>query len=412
MKKFLTLLSVLILGFVLVACNPKKEDNDLPNKYIADNQYTDYAIEQLIKINEVLSNDADHEKYPNMLQHTRGNGVANLWDFGAYFTSVIKTYKITQTNEIKAYYDKAFDDLEWYRATNRSDDHLVYASQNGDEVPAFYDDNVWLVIGLLESYEFTKNQDHLEMAEAIQAWIYESWQSAFGGGLLWREFHADPNWNEKITRNVCINAPAAYAAARFYQLTGNKYHLDWAEQIFEWTKEHLFDTDLNVYLDSIDENGNVDRMIFTYNSGVMISAASLLYEITENVEYQKHAILNIVGARQVMSKPHIREDIEGDFYKDNTWFNMYLFQGFLDATRYLDDTTKAHEAMQAAMQAFDFVYPRYKDYYGLALQEWNASGLSQARKAEFRPATLYAAGNLESMTVFAEYVHENSKLFK
>lgn len=412
MKKIFSLLFVAFLSLGLVACNKEKTTPKTEDTFIANNIYTDYAVEQLKKINEHISYDENHEEYPNMIRHTKDGDIANLWDFGAYFTGVIKTYKITQTEEIQAYYDQAFSDLEWYKALNRDDDYLVYSSKNGNEVPAFYDDNVWLVIGLLESYEYTKNEEHLKMAEDIQEWIYDSWQTAFGGGLLWREFHADPTWDEKISRNTCINAPAAYAAARFYQLTGSDYHLEWAEQIFTWTEEHLFDTQLNVYLDNIDEFGNVENMIFTYNSGVMISAASLLYNLTNNDHYQDHALLNIAGAKDVMSKKHMRNDIEGDFYKDNTWFNMYLFQGYLDATRYLDETELAHQNMQEAIKAFNFVYPRYKDYHGLALQEWDASNLTQSRQESFRPASLHAAGNLESMTVFAEYYRENPELLK
>ena len=69
------------------------------------------------------------------------------------------------------------------------------------------------------------------MQKKVQEWIYASWQTAFGGGLLWREFpkNEDP---AVISRNTCINAPAAYAAARFYQLTESQSHLNWAKKNF------------------------------------------------------------------------------------------------------------------------------------------------------------------------------------
>lgn len=410
MKKILIILTI-SLSFVLVACNQNNSTIDDEVPVIENNQYTEYAMEQLKQINEHLRHDSNHLLFPDMLVHTSNNGVANLWDFSAYFTAVIRAYKINKTDEVKVYFDQAMSDLEWYRARNREDDHLVYASQNGNETPAFYDDNVWLVIGLLDAYELTENNLYLDMAEKIQKWIYESWQTAFGGGLLWREFPPteDP---AVISRNTCINAPAAYAAARFYQLTGSESHLNWSKKIFKWTQEYLYDTSLHVYVDNINQLGQVEKMLFTYNTGVMISAAALLYDITKEVHYQEHALEIIEGGRVILSKPHLNPSVKGDFYKDNTWFNLYFYQGLLDATRYLDDTEIAHTYMKNAMDSFDFSYPRFKDPFGLALEKWDASQRHLTENPNYRAATLYASGNLESMGIFAEYVNENSELFK
>lgn len=415
MKKVLLIIT-LIFSLLLVSCNTNDTDNNgndgnnNGNEEI-DNYFVDYATEQLIKLNDTLRLPSSNALFPDMLQHVEGRGVANLWDFSAYFTAVIRAYKVNPTSEVKAYYDQAMRDLGWYESTNRDDNHLVYASNNGRETPAFYDDNVWLVIGLLDAYEMTNDNELLEMAESVQAWIYESWQTAFGGGLLWREFGpgTDP---AEISRNTCINAPAAYAAARFYQLTESQDHLNWAKRIFKWTKDYLFDSTLNVYLDNINQLGQVNSMIFTYNTGVMISAAALLYHITDDVAYQEHALLLIDGGQQILSKKHINPTIEGDFYKDNTWFNLYIYQGYLDATRYLDDTELAHKNMRGAIQSFNFSYPKYKDHNGLALEKWDATGYTQAQSSDFKAATLYASGTLESIGIFAEYFNENSDLFK
>ena len=67
--------------------NTRKEDgNNGDNQpFIVDNQYTDYAIEQLKNINEHLRHDNSHLLFPDMLAHTAGNHVANLWDFWCIF---------------------------------------------------------------------------------------------------------------------------------------------------------------------------------------------------------------------------------------------------------------------------------------------------------------------------------------
>lgn len=52
----------------------------------------------------------------------------------------------------------------------------------------FFDDNAWLVFGLLEMYAARQDEALLDKAEQVQAFIYSGWQEDLGGGLLWREF--------------------------------------------------------------------------------------------------------------------------------------------------------------------------------------------------------------------------------
>ena len=113
-----------------------------------DGTLEDKAMEQFGLLDQYLrlSNKTLSENRSKMSR-------ANLWTYSAYFTTVNQIYMMNPSDENKKLLDDAQTELEWYIATNREDDHLVYASQNGNETPAFFDDNVWLVIGWLNSYK-------------------------------------------------------------------------------------------------------------------------------------------------------------------------------------------------------------------------------------------------------------------
>lgn len=411
MKKRISILLLLLFAIVLVACKNNENGNGNGNgdgEPPIIEKWEEYAR----KASNHLENINAHLRNPltNQLLHRSDVpiGVANLWDFSAYFTAVIKTYKINRTPAIKKLFDEALEELEWYRSTNRNDDHLVYASQNGNEEPAFYDDNVWLVIGLLEAYEYTNDVSLLEKAELIQKWIYEGWQDEVGGGLLWREFPESNPPNEK-ERNTCINAPAAYAAARFYELTGSESHLTWAKKIYNWTKETLLDPVYGVYMDNIKNSGEINRTHWSYNSGVMISAAALLFEITEEAVYEEDAISLIENTRNVFGSTHISPAVEGEFFQDNAWFRVYLFQGFLDAVRYLDNNETAIDVMENVIKGFDFADKNHRDKFDFIVDNWNGRGIENVHDENYFVASLRTSGNLESITIFAEYLLEKGE---
>ena len=42
---------------------------------------------------------------------------------------------------------------------------LFMHQKNGEEIPPFYDDNVWLVIGLIKGYTLTNDEQQLDKAK-------------------------------------------------------------------------------------------------------------------------------------------------------------------------------------------------------------------------------------------------------
>lgn len=355
--------------------------------------YFKIANEQLKLIGEKLVNENGE------LIYKKKDSIASLWDYSAYFTAVIKAYKIDRNN--RDILDATLERLEWYLSKNRKDDYLVYASLAGEETPVFYDDNVWLAIGFLELYEIDRNELHLEKAQKIMKFIMNSWQEHLGGGLLWREFPKSLDKAKKV-RNTCINAPASYALARLSQLTNIKEYLYDSIKVYNWTKKVLKDPNSNLYFDNISETNVIEETKWSYNVGVMISAGSLLYHLTEDITFYNDAINSIKSSYKLMFKGH--EDNSKHMYvDDHPWFRVYLFQGYVDAYQYLDDDD-VEVVFNKVLEGFNYLYKKYQPDNQLLINDWSL--LPEKNSVD---NSLFASGNLESVCLFTEFLNLKRK---
>ncbi|MEO7719995.1 MAG: glycoside hydrolase family 76 protein [Capsulimonas sp.] len=134
----------------------------------------------------------------------------------------------------------------------------------------YYDDNEWLVLGLVEAYEATKNPNFLKKARATQKFVLSGWDSKLDGGVYWKL--------DRKSKNTCSNTPASAAALRLYQVGHDKAQLSWALKIRKWTKDKLQDSD-GLYWDNIDLKGKVEKTKWTYNTGLAIRTDVLLYQM-------------------------------------------------------------------------------------------------------------------------------------
>ena len=350
---------------------------------------------------------------------------ANLWTYGAYFTAVTKLYLADKTDANKQLVLDSISELDWYRAKKRSDDHLVYASKGGDETPAYYDDNIWIVIGFLQAYEGLENSEYLDKAKQIMEWIYTGWDTKGPkpGGIYWREFPSDTPL-DKLQRNTCINGPAAWANAWLYQITGTEKYLQWAIRIYDWTKAVLYNSNDKLFSDNIKANGNYDYWQFTYNTGTMISAASYLYEITNEVKYKNDVLEYIEGTQNTTLNDHflILFDVpkekadesrnyemskpisDGDFYKDNPWFRVYLFQGFLDAMKRVDPNIGIY--LERSKRALIYGLENQIDAKGFLAEDWVSVDHNKGYGDNWGSSsikTLNAVGNVENIVIFDLY---------
>ena len=188
----------------------------------------------------------------------------------------------------------------------------------------FYDDNVWIALDFIDLYLATKHKKYLKRAQQVWQFIISGNDSVLGGGIYWCE-------QKKESKNTCSNAPTAVLALKLYRATKRQSYLDKAMELYEWTRSNLYDRKEHLYSDNINLKGRISGAKYSYNTGQMLQAAVLLYEMTGKESYLSEAgtLVDACAAR-FMSK---RED--GYCLKlDNIWFDAILLRGILEYARF------------------------------------------------------------------------------
>ena len=163
-----------------------------------------------------------------------------------------------------------FDGLQnyWDPASPVPGYNAYCSGPNGTD--KYYDDNEWMVLGLVEAYQDTHDPRFLQRARDTQRFVLSGWDDVLGGGIYWKLDHK--------SKNTCSNAPAAAAALRLDQVGGDKDQLAWALKIKTWLNGKLQDGD-GLYWDNINLQGDIQKAKWTYNTALMIRANILLFQL-------------------------------------------------------------------------------------------------------------------------------------
>lgn len=145
----------------------------------------------------------------------------------------------------------------------------------------YYDDNAWMVMALVESYEITGNPKWLERAKESLKYVLSGEDEKLGGGIYWKE-------REKTSKNTCSNGPSAAACLAVFRHTHEQKLLEKAKTLYSWTKKTLQAPD-GLYWDNIQLGGKIDRTKWSYNSALMLRTSKELAAITHEPSYVRDA---------------------------------------------------------------------------------------------------------------------------
>jgi len=146
----------------------------------------------------------------------------------------------------------------------------------------YYDDNAWISMSLLETYELTHDAKDLELAKECYEFATGCEDDKLGGGLYWHEGNAK-------SKNACTSGPAMLAALQLYRITRDETYLKTAERLYDWQRKTLQDTDGLVFDNINVPSGRLSKAKLTYNSGTLIRAAVELYQATNDKKYLEEA---------------------------------------------------------------------------------------------------------------------------
>ena len=254
------------------------------------------------------------------------SGSAALWGYGAILTAVSEAAIIDPYNSTTK--ERSLGIVEGLEAYRMPRDKRYYTSNQFYGGEPYYDDNAWIVLGLLYLGKAYNNEEYYQMSREILDYVLSG--ESPDGGIYWKE--------SVVSRNVCSTGPGIVGALLHYQHKKQDVLLNTAKRLYEWCKKTLMDPVDKVYWDNIypDENG-VEKIYttkWTYNSGTMIWAATLLYEITGEDKYLDDAKNTALGA---LSYFYTKNKDGRYYYPASPWFNLYLLRGYYELARVVGD---------------------------------------------------------------------------
>jgi len=159
----------------------------------------------------------------------------------------------------------------------------VKAKNNNSFINYYYDDMEWMALACLRAFAATGDVQYKDITLLLWADIKNGWRSDLNGGIWWRK--------DNSSKNAPSNLPAAILAARLYKTLNNADDLLWAQKIFQWQINVLYESNSGWVYDNIVAAGNKNTSWkFTYNQGAFIGAALELYSINQSTAYMDDAM--------------------------------------------------------------------------------------------------------------------------
>jgi hypothetical protein len=207
--------------------------------------------------------------------------------------------------------------------------------------PTYYDDNAWVGLDFLQEYDLTHQQSDLARAEGIFRFVVSGWDTsttvACPGGVFWEDVAGS-------TRNTISNAPNAEVGLEIYQATHDPYYLTWATRMYDWVRGCLM-TSNGMYYDHLDDSGDVNTALWSYNQGTMIGAGTLLYQVTGDRTYLQQAEQTAAASVSYYSS-------DGNLYHQPDVFNAIFFRNLFALAKIDHDPSYARMAASYADTAW------------------------------------------------------------
>ena len=246
--------------------------------------------------------------------------------------------------------------LEKYLDISRSPAGYASYINTASQSDRFYDDNIWLGIDFTDAYLNTKEEKYLKKAQLIWKFIESGADDKLGGGIYWCE-------QKKVSKNTCSNAPASVFALKMFKAIRDSSYLIKGQELYEWTKKRLQDSTDYLYFDNISLDGKIDKSKYAYNSGQMMQAATLLYQLTGRSHFLKDAQNIAKACYNYFFINFIPE--EGEPFKllkkGDVWFTAVMLRGFIEL--YQTDHNKTY--INSFNQNMDYAWEHVRDEKGL-----------------------------------------------
>lgn len=201
------------------------------------------------------------------------------WEAGAMFTALIDYWYFTG--------DDSWNDITTQAIIWQAGDDGTFMPSNQTRTEGNDDQGFWAFAAMAAAERNFPNPPDdvpgwLAMAQAVFNTQARRWDTeSCGGGLKWQIFTFNSGYDYK---NTISNGCFFNLATRLAKYTGNQTYADWADRIWDWTVNVGFMSDTYQFWDGADDRQNctgVGHLEWTYNSGVYLFGAAVMYNFTE-----------------------------------------------------------------------------------------------------------------------------------
>jgi hypothetical protein len=242
--------------------------------------------------------------------HIAHGPIASVWPTSQVLAAAIDLARLSHEREDMARVDRIIASLRGYLGPGGVDRTRTSAGRR------FTDDNTWIALDLLDTYDMTRDASLLPPVERIFAFVVANWDTRHGGGLLWADGH--------LERCTASNGPAITVGLRLAAITGKAYYRTWADRIYAWENAQMRRPD-GLYWDHIYADGRtVDRDIVSYNQGVMIDANLAYARLTGQRRYLGQARRIADAAARALPAPWRSRGMYANFDAIYVWSLAHL----------------------------------------------------------------------------------------
>ncbi len=207
------------------------------------------------------------------------------WNGANALTALIRYGQLTDNDSLVQVVENTFLKTKQFRvpATEKKDAWTCTSYIND-----YYDDEGWWALAWLDAWEWTGNQEYLEMARYIFEDITLGWDETCGGCIYWKK---GQKYKSTISNELTLLLAARLHLANTGMVKG-KSCLQWSLDIWNWMNSVDLINEKSLVQDGARGRGGdckINPRIWTYNQGVILSGLVYLSEITGDEIYLNYA---------------------------------------------------------------------------------------------------------------------------
>jgi len=293
----------------------------------------------------VIDSTFSKNSYKYLFDENLDGYVAYAWPMGIQLKALIYASKmdskyLVRTEALASEFHAAF----WCGFSNVSNYWAYNAVYPGNN-DRYYDDNAWIAKDMLDLYDLTKKNAYLDRAKNILKFCMSG--ECPSGGIRFHESHSVPT-NENFDKSAtCATAPTTCVCLRVFQVTKDSTFLTNGKRLYQSMKT---------------KGWGIGPGFRGYENAVVMQAAILLYQITQEESYLKdaHHIAYSMDSRYIGWQTRKLNEVGcwGGHDMTDAYVNMY-------------EVDHDQNWLNIAAGYLNYLHTNCRDSKGFYPEEWN-----------------------------------------